>query len=462
MTLAATRRLTVVAIALAVLAILVLTTRGEGDDRSFSVVVPAAANVVPGNKISAGGKPIGIVTGIDPVARGRAARLHLRIDDTSYWPVAQDSKLEIRQGGTVSFVNRYVLLTPGRRASGDVPADGELPPGNVKIPVELDTVISKLDTPTRTGIKRLIDNGSRTADAAGPDLNRALAKAPPVVSAAAGVLGDLAKNQEQVSALVASTSRVVDGVDRATPNLGHLLDGLGQTFAAVAAEQNGLKDGMTRLPAALVQTRATLAKADVTLRAAARLTDRIGPGVTELRRTAAPLNGVLAALRQVTPGAQRTLGAVRRTGVTSRALGRVADVAPLLGSVADKGAEQLTCIRPYAPEIAEFGTTWGDWLGAVDNRDHLARATVQNFLPANFNSVPSTAAEVVARNPGIEYAFPRPPGMLAAQPWFLPECGAGKDALDPTKDQESALYKAGTQKLPFDLQPSSLTTGGRP
>lgn len=457
-----TRRLVVLALAAVALVALVLSVGGKDSGHRFSVVVPAAANLVGGNKISAGGKPIGVVTGLAPVDGGRAARIDMRIDDDAYWPVAQDSKIEVRQGGTVSFVNRYLLLTPGHRTGGDVPDGGELPPGNVKIPVELDTVVSKLDKRTRTGVKRLIDSGSRTAATAGPDLHNALAAAPPVVGAAAGVLGDLAKNQAQLAALVSSTSHVVAGVDAASPGVGTLLDGLGQTFTSIAAEQNALKAGMSRLPAALVQTRGTLAKADVTLQAAGRLTDRIAPGVTELRRTARPLDGVLAALRQVTPGAERTLRAVGRTGVTSRALNRVADVAPLLGSVAASATDQLKCIRPYSPEIAEFGTTWGDWLGAVDNRDHLARATVQNFLPANFNAEPQTAAQVVAANPGIEYAFPRPPGQLAAQPWFLPECGAGKDALDPTKDQESALYKAGTQKLPADLAPVSIANGARP
>ena len=37
---------------------------------------------------------------------------------------------------------------------------------------------------------------------------------------------------------------------------------------------------------------------------------------------------------------------------------------------------------------------------------------------------------------GKKFALPRPPGLTAGQPWFLPDCGAGPDALDPTKDRE--------------------------
>ncbi|MEA2273229.1 MAG: hypothetical protein QOI98_1937, partial [Solirubrobacteraceae bacterium] len=38
----------------------------------------------------------------------------------------------------------------------------------------------------------------------------------------------------------------------------------------------------------------------------------------------------------------------------------------------------------------------------------------------------------------LKYAMPRPPGLNAGQPWFQPQCGAGPDSLDPSKDPEGA------------------------
>jgi len=160
--------------------------------------------------------------------------------------------------------------------------------------------------------------------------------------------------------------------------------------------------------------------------------------VTQLERIARPLSGVLSALRDVTPAARRTLDSVGRTRSLSSALDSLADVTPRLGSIGRKATEELKCLRPYAPELVAFGSTWGDWMSPVDGRDHVVRAQVQNFLPANYNSSPNTPAEIVKAFPGIEYGFPRPPGTIAGQPWFLPECGAGPDALDPSKDREGA------------------------
>jgi hypothetical protein len=197
----------------------------------------------------------------------------------------------------------------------------------------------------------------------------------------------------------------------------------------------------------------------VTLRDAVVLTDRLAPGVVALRRIAQPLDNVLGSLSAVTPPARRTLDAVARSGITSEALGRLASVTPEIGSIGRQATTQLGCIRPYSPEVVMFGTTWGDWMSMVDGRDHLVRAQLQNFLPASFNSVPFTPAQVMKIYPGIEYGFPRPPGGVAGQPWFQPQCGAGPDALDPSKDQEAA--HATNLPVPPALVPSASISGGR-
>jgi hypothetical protein len=51
--------------------------------------------------------------------------------------------------------------------------------------------------------------------------------------------------------------------------------------------------------------------------------------------------------------------------------------------------------------------------------------------------VPYDSGTAAKLFPGLDYAFPRPPGYSAGQPWFLPKCGVTTDALDPSKDPES-------------------------
>jgi hypothetical protein len=60
-----------------------------------------------------------------------------------------------------------------------------------------------------------------------------------------------------------------------------------------------------------------------------------------------------------------------------------------------------------------------------------ASATSLHLVPAGI----STQAFVNAT--GKQYAEPRPPGLSVGQPWFLPQCGAGPNALNPGADPES-------------------------
>lgn len=434
----AARRLAVLALVAGTAAVFYVLVTG-GPDHRFSVVVPAAANLVKGNEVNADGAKVGTVTAIEPVDGGRSARVEMTIADEEVWPLPRDSQVELRLGGTVSFTTRYVLLEPGD-SSEMIPEDGELPPQNAKIPVEVDDVVSYVTPKVQDDLQGFIGNGSEVMEQGGDDLRQALVDAPPVLQDATGLLQDLVRNDQDLSTLVTSTGRIVDGVNRSTPDVRVLLSGLAETLDATAAESDDLGLALERFPDAMRQTRTTLQTADVALKEVGVLTDRLAPGIDELRQTTAPLTRVLASLRAVTPGARDTLAAVDASDPLSAGLERIAPLVPRIGSIGEQATTELDCVRPYAPELAAFGSTWGDWMTPVDSRDHVVRATVQSFLPANYNSVPETPEQVVARNPGLEYGFPRPPGMLAGQPWFQPQCGAGPEALDPANDMEGKQF----------------------
>ena len=448
------RRLVAGGMALGVAAILIVALSAGDSGHRFSLVVPGTSNVTQGQPVHATGETIGSVDAVDPVDRGRAARITVRIDDEDYWPLPSDSKVEIRLGGTASFSNQYLLVT---RGSGDkmLDDDGELPRKNVEVPVDLEDVLTLLDRPLRADIRELIANGAAGIAEASPPLRRALRRAPSAVRQASHVMSELTQDQEILEGLVVSTGRVVDGVDRSSPDLGALIDGAAQTFDAIGSESVRLEETIETLPAALRQTRATLARADVTLRDVGSLAGDLAPAAEELQRTAAPLSSTLMSLREVTPPAaaalQRSPGA-RKAG---RLLFALSDASPALRSTAKRAAAEVACIRPYTPELVLFGTTWGDFISGHDEKDHYLRAQVQSYLPSAVNASPLTPGQLADAFPGLEYGYPRPPGALAGQPWFQPKCGAGRDAIDPHQDQEAQNFD------PDDLPPAPESARGR-
>ena len=86
---------------------------------------------------------------------------------------------------------------------------------------------------------------------------------------------------------------------------------------------------------------------------------------------------------------------------------------------------------------AGFLGTWLSFNSNFDNIGHYARGS--NRLSPVPPGTPLTTSQVVATQPAgaMTYAMPRPPGMNAGKPWFLPECGVTEDALDPAKDPET-------------------------
>jgi len=430
-----TRRVVVATLCVGAL-VLALGVRGGGDENTFSVVVPSAANVLVGQKVNAGGRNIGAVSDVRAVDRGRGARITVRIDDDEYWPVARDSQIEVRLGGTASFSMQYLLLKRGRDTAHTIPSGGMLASANVRVPVEVDSLLSNFDARLRGDLRRLLETSSQALSRSGPSLHRALGRSTPVVDAASGALGDLTQSQEALEGLVRSTGSVVDAVDRSSPGVRTLLDGAAQTFDAVAAEADDVETTIARLPRALRQTRSTLTRADVTLRETAELTDRLGPGVVQLRRIAKPLRTVLAGLSKITPSARLALSKSRGADVMGDFFYRLSDISGPVESIGKQSTKEVGCLRPYTPELLLFATTWGDFISGVDEKDHIIRATIQNFMPAAFNSVPYTPEQAAKTFPGLDYGFPRPPGALANQPWFQPQCGVGRDVVDPSQDQE--------------------------
>lgn len=425
------------------IALLVVVLATGSSSRTFTAVVPAANDIMRGTAIKAGGSTaIGSVTALDPIDGGRAARITMKIDDRAYWPLPRDSRLEVRLGGTVSTINRYILLTRGKDRAHPLANGDALPAGAVKVPVEIDRLLNRFTPTVRRGTKSLLDNAAPVLDGGGPALHRALApdKAPLAVAGAADVTDDLTRNTAGLRTLVRATSRVVTAADTAAPGLRTLLDGAGQTADAIAGEAGSLRVMLTRMPGAMQQTRTTLAKAEVTLRDAGTLTHELDPGVEQLRTTVAPLRAALARLREVTPLGVDTLRSATRLGPLVPALRRLEGEVPTLRSLFDQAQEQVGCIRPYTPEIVGLATAWGDFTSPIDTHDRMVHTNFQSFLPTPTTFQTTTAAQVVKNNPGTTYGFPRPPGELAGQPWFQPQCGVTKDSLDPSKDKESADF----------------------
>jgi len=411
------------------------------DSHRVHAVVSEAANLIPGAEIRSGRAKVGAIDAVEPVDGGRSARVTFRIDDDAVWPLERSTRFELRWAGTAAFNNRYVLLLRGKPGR-EVFAEGDtVPARNVKAPIEFDGLLGTFDRRTRVGVRKLIAVSGANLDVAGPPLRRALSASPPAVRQVSGVIGDVVADPDALHSLLVSTDRVVGAARRADPDLRTLLNGAGTTFRAIGAQADDLEATLARLPAALRQAHRTLERADETLGAVGRVAARVGPGVRQARALARPLNAALRTLDEVGPDARAALAATRRAAPDlTRLLRRATTISPQIESIGKQATTEVGCLRPYAPELAAFPATWTGAFASTDGKDKIFRLQPQVNLGALANDSPYSPADVVRLMPQLRYAFPRPPGLNAGQPWFQPQCGVGPEVLDPAQDQEAKTF----------------------
>jgi hypothetical protein len=277
------------------------------------------------------------------------------------------------------------------------------------------------------------------------------------VLAANGVLSDLASNTYALRSLILNGDRLTSVLASRAPAISDLVTVAGQTFSALSAHANGIEQSIQDLPGALIEARGTLARLDSSVGILNGLITDIRPGAAKLSPLAIAIGPTLAALRRIVPIGVSTLS---QATVAAPSITRLLDAGipftPKVGSVASQIAPMVACIRPYAPELAGAITAADGWLqtyvleqpnaapgitftGARQGqfvRQHGIRAMPQVSATTLHAVPPGITTQAFVNVTGKGYAEPRPPGLSVGQPWYLPQCGAGPNSVNPAADPE--------------------------
>lgn len=433
----ALRRLIPVALLAVVALALVLVLRSDGSDRELRAVFRSATNIVPGLDVRIAGRKIGTIAATD--YEGGDAVLKLRIDDGDAWPLRRGTVARLRWATSVGYVNRYVDLEPGPRNAPAIPDGGLLTRAETVAPVEFDELFDVFTRTARDDVKGLLGNLATTLDQSAGDLRRGLRDTPGGFEAVGGVFGDLGADRAALRTLVSSSSRTAAAVGRRDAQLRELLDGAAATFDELGLRGRALEGTLARLPATLRDGRTTLARADRSLRGLDGLVTDLRPGARRLVASVPSAARAVSTLRDVAPVASSALRVGSNAAPEIRGLlAEAKPFVPRLDSVLEQAEPQLKCVRPYAPEIVAFPQLWAGFSKNYDSQAHYVRTMIQ--VQPFPNGLPLNSKQLLSVYRGLSYAFPRIPGLGAADPWLLPECGAGPDALDAAKDPE-ALHR---------------------
>ena len=426
------RRVASGSLALAVAAVAIVVLQ-NGSSHRLRAVFASALQVVPGEQVRIAGRNVGSVASIG--LDGGVAVVGMSIDGGA-WPLHQGTTAELRFGSAAGYATRFVELHPGRAGEPALADDGVLPMSQTTTPVEFDQVFDTFPAPARASLAGTLQNAAGVLRGHASDLAAALQHGRALTSFA-GVQRDLGTDPNALSTLVTAAANVSGTLATRDAQLESLAGDAATTFQALAVNASAQQQTLDRLPVTLTAARGTLTHLDHSLTGLSALVSDLAPGARGLRTVAPVLRTTLTTLQQVAPLATATLRTGTRTlPALSHFLLSATTFTPGLTHALSAANPMLACIRPYTPEIAGFAGTWDGYTENYDAAGHYARILVQES--ALVPGTPLNSAQMTSLpTGGLHYAMPRPPGLNVGQPWFLPQCGAGRDALNPTDDPES-------------------------
>ena len=409
----------------AVVVAIVLLSGGGGT--KYDMVFQNAGQLVKGDQVQVGGRPIGSVKDI-ALTNHNLARVRVELNELT--PLHQGTQAVIRETSLSGIANRYIALTPGPNSAPSLQDGATLPTTQTTTPVDLDQLFDTLDPRTRAGLQQVIQGSAQQYQGKGRQANETARYFNPTLSTTDQLVNELDLDQQALTNFVVNSSRVVTTIAARRDDLASLVSNANATAGAIAQQNTALGQALDLLPTTLrrgnttfVNLRSTLDDLDVLVNASKPATRRLAPLLRQLRPLVAAARPTIADLRKL----------VRQAGPNND-LTDVLLKAPRLQRVAtptfrnalvtiQKSLPVVSFIRPYTPDFVGWLRDFGQGAAAYDANGHYARIAPQfnafSFTqsPAGSNLTPVAPSQRLSI-PFLQF-FPAPrrcPGTASQPP----------------------------------------------
>lgn len=409
----------------------------RSSDHTLKAAFPEALNLFKGQDVQVDGVDVGKIGKIE--YRDGQAVVELGINDDD-WPLHEGTKAFIRYGTTLGNGTRYVQLDPGPEKNKELDEDSIIPAEMNVDPTEFDEVFNTFDDETQADLRSTLERTGKTLGSRGDQLNKAFEKSAPALEETGGLLQDLHADDAALRGLISNGAKATRVLGARRPEISNLVSVMSATFDEFATHSDDIRASLDRFAPTLRDVRGTLPRVDESVDHLDQLVTSLAPGARALPALVRDTRPALAELSRAAPLATSTVKTLRRSAPQiSELLEEGQPFSRRLAGAMSGLAPHLACIRPYAPEIAGFFSTWAGWSKNYDNISHYARVHLTEGSAAIYKDFPpiKTSDFLSTIGRGLKYAMPQPPGFgKQGSPYFLPECGAGPDAVDPTKDPD--------------------------
>ena len=381
----------VVGVAVVLVAVVVLLSGGS--DYTVHAQFVSASQLVKGNEVKVSGVTVGSVEDVELTDDGQAD-VTLTINGDGYYPVRHDTRAIIPQASLSGVANRYVDLQLGGGDQADIDDGGTLPTTSTEAAVDLDQIFDTFDPKTRAGVSSSVEFLRDFQAGSEDEANAALHQLNPALASSSRLLQEVNRDTPDLKRFVDETAKLVTDVSARDDALSGLVRNLATTTSAMTSNGEALGESIGLLPDVLRKANSTFVDLRGSLDDLTPLVDDAKPIVADKVR---PLLAQVRPLaRDAEPAIQDVSRVVRKRGADNDLI-ELLRRQPKVDAIANKTAQrngadrpgalpattealegatpQLRFFRPYAPDLVvlfdDFSTP-----GAYDALGAFSRAAL--------------------------------------------------------------------------------------
>jgi phospholipid/cholesterol/gamma-HCH transport system substrate-binding protein len=346
----------------------VVAMTSSGSDTSLHLVgqFKDASPLLPGNQVMLNGVKVGSVDSIKLV--GRMADVAISVDKDAL-PVHSDARLTIKP--VTLLGERYIDLNQGTASAPLIANNAVIPASRTGADVTLSDVLNTLDKPTSASLAGMVGSLGTGLDGNGANTAAALKLLAPVMNNASAFASVLQSQNQTLSNLVSSLSKVASGV---AADQGHAMDSLiaaaDTVTASTAQNEAAFRSTLQQLPGTLSAARATLSQLAATannvtptLASLRPTTDQLPALSNELNNFATAANPALEAANPVLAQATTLLAQLRPVvSVLEKNIDATTSDAKSLGTLTNTVGPRFTSVMAFVRNWA-LATNGSDGLG---------------------------------------------------------------------------------------------------
>lgn len=340
-----------------------------GSSYEVSAVIPSGAALAPGSRVTMAGVQVGKVKEVE--RQGMGARISLELDDEDVYPLASDSRVQVRQHTPVG--ENYVSITAGKAARKLASGDA-LPVSQSDEFVDVDRLLSVLKGGTRERARQTITSLGGALEGRGEKLNDLVGGGARFLKPSAQLVDVLHRDRRQASRLVAQLGDLAAAIGQRDQAITTIAEKGITSLTTIRDRDDALRRTIEELPESLRRIRSTSNTLRTTSAVAQPVVDdaavalrALRPAVSHLQPAAQAGRGVMRELTGAAPGLERTLEEVTRLSPPLSA------ALPKLLKAVCEAAPIVRYSRPYFPEALHILMGLGSSSNSYDATGHLIR-----------------------------------------------------------------------------------------